>query len=183
LNPKELKVEDYSFLSCLAVAFVESPRANLKELANAAGVSKATLYRFCQTREELFTLLIEHSIAMTNQAVNNAGLVDRPVPEALHALIDNHYSHRELTSFLIMYGKEAQEKMRLQQDWSRKLDEFFLRGQNEGFFRIDISSSELSEVFIAMVVGLIDSERQGRIAKNKVKEIIKSAFLEGVRKV
>lgn len=105
MNPKELKVEDYSFLRCLAVAFVESLRANLKELANAAGVSKATIYRFCQTCEELFNLLIEHSIAMTNQVVNDADLVDRSVPEALHAFINNHYSHRELTSFLIMYGK------------------------------------------------------------------------------
>lgn len=38
---------DERLIKALAVAIVDHPRATLKELAEAAGVSKATLHRFC----------------------------------------------------------------------------------------------------------------------------------------
>ena len=38
---------DERLIKALAVAIVDRPRATLKELAEAAGVSKATLHRFC----------------------------------------------------------------------------------------------------------------------------------------
>lgn len=40
---------DERLIKALAVAIVDRPRATLKELAEAAGVSKATLHRFCGT--------------------------------------------------------------------------------------------------------------------------------------
>lgn len=42
---------DERLIKALAVAIVDRPRATLKELAEAAGVSKATLHRFCGTRD------------------------------------------------------------------------------------------------------------------------------------
>ena len=47
-------------LIALSLAMVDQPRATLQELARAVGVSKATLYRFCQTRDQLVTRLMTH---------------------------------------------------------------------------------------------------------------------------
>ena len=52
--------QDAATLSALALALVTQPRASLQELAKAIGVSKATLYRFCRTREQLVARLIAH---------------------------------------------------------------------------------------------------------------------------
>ena len=43
--------EEEKTLAALALAMVDHPRATLQELAKAIGVSKATLYRFCRTRD------------------------------------------------------------------------------------------------------------------------------------
>lgn len=47
---------DERLLKALADAIVVHPLATLKELAEAAGVSKATLHRFCGTRDNLVNM-------------------------------------------------------------------------------------------------------------------------------
>lgn len=53
-----LNAEDERVLAALALALVDKPRATLQELAQAIGISKATLYRFSRTREELVDRLM-----------------------------------------------------------------------------------------------------------------------------
>ena len=48
-------------LKHLAVAIVEKPRSTIKELAESVEISKATLHRFCGTRENLQQILTEKS--------------------------------------------------------------------------------------------------------------------------
>ena len=64
--------DDESFLVPLALALVAQPRANLQELARAIGISKATLYRYCRTREELIQRLMEHSVHALREGVRYA---------------------------------------------------------------------------------------------------------------
>ncbi len=58
---------DERLIKALAVAIVDHPRATLKELAEAAGVSKATLHRFCGTRDNLVQMLEGHGETVLNQ--------------------------------------------------------------------------------------------------------------------
>lgn len=48
----DLTAADEKLLKALAIAIVDHPRATFKEIAQAAGVSKATLNRFCGTRDQ-----------------------------------------------------------------------------------------------------------------------------------
>lgn len=57
---------DERLLKALAHAIVVHPRATLKELAETAGVSKATLHRFCGTRDNLVTMLENHGEQVLN---------------------------------------------------------------------------------------------------------------------
>ena len=96
-------------LIALAQAMVDQPRATLQELAKAVGVSKATLYRFCQTRDQLVTRLMTHSAQVMKQTLADSRLDAAPTREALRNLIEQHLAHKELTVFLMYNWKPDME--------------------------------------------------------------------------
>ena len=50
----------------------------LQELARAIGISKATLYRFCPTRDQLIDRLIGHAADTLSRALRAAELLGMP---------------------------------------------------------------------------------------------------------
>ncbi len=176
----DLQAEDNGILAALAIALVHQPRATLQELARAIGTSKATLYRFCRTREQLVERLVLHSTRVITEAIRSAELDSAPPLEALRRLIANHLEHPELTVFLMHYCKELPPDSNHGVDWEAAVDAFFLRGQQQGIFRIDISAPGLTEIWVATMVGLVDAERRGRIARVGLAALLERAFLHGV---
>src|SRR5476649_462365 len=142
------QMEDNKLLAALALAMVENPRATLQELAVAVGVSKATLYRFCQTRDRLVDRLMSHSSQLITEAIDMAKLETSSAREALQRLIANHLEHRELTAFLMCYWKDGAGVPNAEAKWEIALDAFFLRGQREGAFRIDVAAPALTEIWV-----------------------------------
>jgi len=170
--------EDDQILAALAAAMVQQPRASLQELAKAIGISKATLYRFCRTREELEQRLFTHAMAALDQAIKTAGLEALPPIEALKQLNTNFLQHSELTSFLTYFWKP--EDNCDVNGCLAVLDAFFLRGQQAGAFRIDVPAPALSEIWSGLITSLVDAERRGRIAKSGLKDLMERTFLRGV---
>ncbi|WP_234407902.1 helix-turn-helix domain-containing protein [Pseudomonas sp. WP18] len=178
----EIQADDSQLLASLAMAMVEHPRGTLMELARAVGISKATLYRYCQTRDALVTRLMVHSMSLLSQAMHRAALDSSPPLEALGRLNANYLEHRELITFLMYFRREkyAAQDANKASEWELRLDGFFLRGQREGVFRIDIPAAGLTELWAATMIGLVDAERRGRIARAGLAGVIEQAFLEGV---
>ena len=67
--------------------------------------------------------------------------------EALKRLNAKHLEHREFTLFLTYYCNEVEKPMEENAIWEPKVDAFFLRGQQEGVFRIDFSAATLTELW------------------------------------
>lgn len=180
IDTEKTKQEDSKLLAALALAMVENPRASLQELSKAVGVSKATLYRFCRTREQLVQRLLIHGIQAFNQSIETAKLDTLPPLEALKLLIIKGLEHRELLAFLTHYWNDASIEQKTDKDLETALDAFFLRGQQTGVFRIDIPASALTELWMSMVAGLVDAERRGRIARTGMAALVERAFLNGI---
>lgn len=175
------EAEDNRTLVSLALALVDQPRASLQELARAIGISKATLYRYCSTRQALIDRLATRSGQVLTEVIASAKLETTPPLEALRTLIANHMEHRELTVFLMFYWKDASTDICSSCEWDKALDAFFLRGQQAGVFRIDISAPALTEIFVNVLLGLFDAERRGRVARVGLASLIESALLDGTR--
>lgn len=179
----DLPAAEEKLLKALAIAIVDHPRGTFKEIAQAAGVSKATLNRFCGTRDNLIDRLLNHGSTVMNQVIANAELETVPPLEALQRLIDDHLKHRELLVFLIFQWRpdslEACGEGERWQHYIDALDRFFLRGQKEGVFRIDIGAPVLSEMFGSALFGLVDAERRGRAARVGMSATILQFFLHG----
>lgn len=173
---------DKKLLAALALAMVEKPRANLQELANTVGISKTTLYRFCRTRNDLVERLVSHSAIVLIEAVENCVSLDISSVEVLKLMADNFLEHRELTLFLIHYCQEyTSECNELDKRWSEALDTFFLKGQQNGTFRIDITAPALGELWMSIIIGFIDAEKRGRVARANLNTLIITCFLTGTQ--
>lgn len=174
---------DEQLLKSLTLAVANRPRATMKELAQLAGVSKATLHRYCGTRENLVLRLEDHAEGTLNLIIRSAGLLEREPMDALRRLIRGHLDHRELLAFLM--AQYRPDFLDLEQGGKRwlfyleALDSFFLKGQHTGLFRIDISAAILTELFVSLVYGLVDAEHRGRAAHTDSARTLEQMFLSG----
>lgn len=173
----DIRQEDHDILKALALAMVQDPRASLQDLAKAIGISKATLYRFCRTREELIDRLLAYGIKTVGETIEAADLTTAPPLDALRRLTEGSFKNREVSAFLTHYWKPQNE---CPAEWNEKMDALFLRGQQEGVFRIDIPAAALTEIWVALVVGLTDAEYRGRIARAGLTNLVEHVLLQGV---
>lgn len=178
-----LTTHDERLLKALAVAIVDRPRATLKDLAESAGVSKATLHRFCGTRDNLVEMLERYGEAVLEQSITAADLQQSEPLAALRRLIGEHLKHREMLVFLMFQYRpdflNPEGGGARWQSYILALDNFFLRGQQQGVFRIDITAAVFTELFTTMIYGLMDAERRGRAASANSASVLEQMFVHG----
>ncbi|HGF7495808.1 TPA: TetR/AcrR family transcriptional regulator [Vibrio cholerae] len=171
-------------IAALAVALVKHPRGTYQEIASSIGVSRATLYRFCSSRDELVLRVLRHATAKLNDSLVEAHLGEGYNEDAVKRLINSYLSNKELVCFISQYwDAETEGDPELAAAWEvhqRQIDDFFLCGQKAGHFRMDISAEALNEALCWLIVGLVDGERRGRVARAKLSSTIESLFLDGM---
>ncbi|WP_159678523.1 TetR/AcrR family transcriptional regulator [Yersinia canariae] len=167
----------------LAAILAKSPNATYLEIAERIGVSRATLYRFCGNREELIHRILKYAATKLTENIQAIRLEDGHPIEALNRLLESELKDRPLHSFLSEFWSSSHELnselLPTVLTYEKVLDNFFLRGQREGVFRIDIPAAVLNENLTWLLIGLMDAERRGRIARASVLETAKLLFLEG----
>ncbi|MCO7513993.1 TetR/AcrR family transcriptional regulator [Pseudomonas guariconensis] len=175
---------DERLLKALAHALVVHPRATLKALAEAAGVSKATLHRFCGTRDNLVNMLEHHGEQVLNEVIGKADLEHADPLAGLRHLIAEHLKHREMLVFLMFQYRPDTLLGGDNQRWrayTQAMDAFFLRAQQLGALRIDISAAVFTEMFLSMIYGMVDAERRGRAASANSAQALEQLFLQGAQ--
>lgn len=165
-------------LKKIAVAMVENPRSTIKELAEASGISNATLHRFCGTRENLENILLQRAESTIEFILATVEKEYDDYTLALRELIKAHCNDHEFLQVLFTLQSSCSKEKYL--PYFKAMDNFFLRGQKQGAFRIDINVSFLTTVFSSGIYGLINAERQGRIAKVGMEDSFVDFFLSGI---
>lgn len=167
-------------LKMLANVIAQSPRSTLKELADAIGVSKATLHRLCGTRDNLENMLMEKSIEAFNLIVHTATNHHKDYRKAIRQLIKVHYEGNEFLFYVFVMKPSFDEENF--NNYMSSIDTFFLNGQKAGAFKIDFSVQFLSSVFSGGIFGLIDSQKRGRLPYLGITESFEEFFLNGAQK-
>ncbi|MEV5024528.1 transcriptional regulator [Paenibacillus sp. LPE1-1-1.1] len=170
-------IDDNKLLKLLAVSLVDSPRGTFNELAKSVGISKATLHRFCGTRENLETLLIDKSKESMENVICVAEKEYDDYVNGVKLLIKSHYEGKEFLRYSCSFQNCTDDEY--WNTYAKAIDSFFLRAQRQGVFRSDFSVSVLSELFLSVIFGVIDSERRGRVASSYMLETIEQFFLYG----
>lgn len=155
---------------------VQGEQANMNDVAAAAGVARATVYRYFPNRQALLDELARVALSDAD-ALLAAARIDEVEPEegaarAVRALV-------EVGDAFVLLARERSDREHFERSIARPLRDLFERGQQTGEVRADIGSAHLTESLIGMVVGVLTSTPS--LGKEDMTATITDLFLDGAR--
>lgn len=157
---------------------VQGERASMNDVAAAAGVARATVYRYFPNRQALLDELAQAAVSDAEARLASAR-VDEVAPEegiarAVRALVDVG------DSFVLLARQRVRsDPERFEQKLTQPLRDLFERGQATGDIRDDIASARLTESLLGLIVGVLLSSPP--LGKEDVIATITGLFLDGAR--
>jgi TetR/AcrR family transcriptional regulator, mexCD-oprJ operon repressor len=153
----------------------------MSEIAAAAGVGRATLYRHYPTREALLAALADQALAEIAERIADAGLEHATVAEGIERLA------RALLTVADRYVVLVRERVRPDKADSderlgRPLRELFERGIREGVLRADLPAEAQLQLFASGITGALDHDLHRELGIEQTAATLTSFFLDGARK-
>ncbi|MER6299054.1 helix-turn-helix domain-containing protein [Kitasatospora sp. NPDC001539] len=157
------------------------PTAHMDEIARAAGISRATLHRLFPGREALIREVGRLGLERFAAALDTAATERGDAEAALRRLVDAAVPDAMLCAFLAGENQlyEDDDINDLWEVQIARLHALFLRGQQEGVFRIELSAAWLSEAFFDLVAGIGWAIQDGRLAPREAAFSLAELFLGG----
>jgi TetR/AcrR family transcriptional regulator, mexCD-oprJ operon repressor len=157
---------------------VEGEQASMNDVAAAAGVARATVYRYFPNRQALVDELARAAVSDADERLASARIDEVPpeegVARAVRALVDVGDSFVLLARERVRSDPERFERRVIQ-----PLRQLFERGQATGGIRRDIASARLTESLIGLTVGVLTSTPP--LGKEDIIATITGLFLDGAR--
>jgi TetR/AcrR family transcriptional regulator, mexCD-oprJ operon repressor len=157
---------------------LQGAQASMNDVAEAAGVARATVYRYFPNRETLLDELARAAVSDVDARLESAR-IDEVTPEegiarAVRALVDVGDGFVLLTRERLRSDPEQFERRLIQ-----PLRRLFERGQAGGDIRDEITSARLTESLIGLIVGVLTSSPP--LGREDMTATITGLFLDGAR--
>jgi AcrR family transcriptional regulator len=154
--------------------------ANLADVAAAAGVSRATLYRYYPNREALLNALAAHALTELANRLNDAGLERATVKEAIERLA------RAAVAVGDRYAVLASDQCTPDEGESERLvgapmRAVFERGIASGHLRQDLTADVLLELFAGTIMAAIKLTQRHQLGPEEASAAAAAVFLDGAR--
>jgi TetR/AcrR family transcriptional repressor of mexCD-oprJ operon len=168
-----------AILDGAARAFVEAgEQASMNQVAEAAGVARATVYRYFPNREALLDELIREALDEVDRRLTAARIDEVSPDEGISRLV------RALVEVGDPFVLLARERARSNpEQYERRLlvpmRRLFKRAQSSGDIRGDISDIRLSESVVGLITGLLTSPAP--LGNEDLIATITTLLLDGVR--
>lgn len=157
---------------------LQGEQASMNEVAEAAGVARATVYRYFPNREALLDELAANAINDVDVRLSSAR-VDEVAPEegiarAVRALVEGGDLFVLLTRERTRSDPEQYERKLMQ-----PMRRLFERAQANGDVRADIPVAALAESLLGLIVGILTSPSP--LGREDMTSTITTLFLDGAR--
>ncbi|WP_377267391.1 TetR/AcrR family transcriptional regulator [Peterkaempfera sp. SMS 1(5)a] len=176
-----MAIDRDSVLNAAVGVLSRQPNAAMDEIARAAGISRATLHRLFPGRDALVREVGALGLRRFTEALDEARVDEGDATAAVRRLVDAVIPVAQLCAFLTGESK-LYEDSEINQAWDRldaRVRALFLRGQQEGAFRIELPAAWLSEAFLDLVAGVGWAVQDGRLAPRDSAHALAELFLGG----
>ena len=168
-------------LRAAAALLSRKSTATMDEVAQAAGISRATLHRHFAGRDALVRALEALGIAECEAALAAARPEQGTAADAVRRLVAAIEPAAALLAFLYTENQlfEGGEQ---NAGWARvdaRLAALFRRGQESGEFRVDLSPVWLTEALYGLIGSAAWAVSDGRVARNDFTHLIVELLLGG----
>ena len=152
--------------------------ASMNDVAAAAGVARATLYRYFPSRQALLDELARIAAEEAGERLASARIEEVPTEEGIRRAV------RALIEVGDPFVVVARERVRpdpeqFEQSVTNPLRRLFERGQLAGEIRDDVPSSWLTDSLVGLVVSVLPS--RPALGREDTIAAIAALFLEGAR--
>lgn len=167
-------------LRSAAALLTRKSTATMDEVAKAAGISRATLHRHFAGRDALVRALEALGIAECEAALDRARLDEGPARDAVFRLVREIEPAAGLLAFL--HGENQLWEDEGGDPWSRldnRIATVFVRGQQSGEFRIDLTPIWLTEALYGLIASCAWAMQAGRVAPKDFTHMVVELLLGG----
>jgi AcrR family transcriptional regulator len=154
--------------------------ASMADVAAAAGVSRATLYRYYPSRSSLLEALAAAAVADAGARIADAGLDRVPIDEALERIVraivtvGDHYA-------VVLHEQVQPDPAEVERQLGAPIRAVFARGVDSGALRSDLPVEILLSLLGAVLTAAIDLGGHGRLGLEDTVAAATAFFLDGAR--
>ena len=156
---------------------IQGSAASMNDVAAAAGVARATVYRYFPNRQALLDELALVALREADDRISSARINEVPTAEAItrvvRALVD-------IGDAFIVVARERARPEDLDRTLVDPLTRFFGRSQAGGHIRDDLPAAWLTEALLGLILS-VSTSLPSRGREDTVAAIT-SLFLDGVRR-
>jgi len=172
-----------AIIECAAAIFTErGEAASMEEIASAAGIGRATLYRYFPNREELLSAMAAASVQELAARIREAALEVVPFEEAIARLARGIIAAG--SRYTALSGDSA-KYTDAYPDFDVEVIEpiraLFRRAVADGSVRGDLPPDVLMDLFSGLIKGALDATTSGRRGIEETAAAVTTLFLDGAR--
>lgn len=168
-------------LDAAARVFTErGPGAGMAEVAAAAGVGRATLYRYFPSRDALLRGLVEAAAAEVEQRIADADVDAVDAREGVARLCRGFMTAGARYAFLANLGGEPQKDPEMARRLNDPVRRLLERGVAEGRIRSDLPIEVLFALFTGLVTQALRLLADGAAGPEQACAAVVSVFFDGV---
>jgi len=166
-----------AILESAAGVLAARDQASMGDVAEAAGVARATLYRYFPTREALLEEIGRFALDETGDRLEAAGLERVPVADGFERAVRTLVGVGD--HFVVLVRQRAEAEQEFERRIVAPLRTLIARGQEDGEIRDDVPAAWLIESLLALVVTVLPSAPT--LGPEDTVHVITRLFLHGAR--
>lgn len=179
----EMERVDRALLDVAAGVLATGRGGSMQQIAEAAGVSRATLHRRFPSRDALVRATSRHALVEISGAIDACVVDDGPVETILARLAELLVPMGHRYAFLIREFHTGQDPdlEAAVEEFADRLATLLERGRQEGALRTDLPLIWMVDALIGLVEMAWEGVRDGRLAPRDAPGLVVTTFLSGTR--